>query len=88
MLQEKLPLETTAAAPLQVTEETPDKESETVPGLAPADDFIQKGNPVIPSGMVVKVDGLAPGSYRLVVQAADTADNHAPDRAVDFDVIE
>ena len=31
MLQEKLPLETTAAAPLHVADETPDRESETVP---------------------------------------------------------
>jgi VWFA-related protein len=55
-------------------------------GLAPADDFIQKGNPVIPAGMVVKVKDLPPGSYRLMVQAADAANNHAPDRLVDFDV--
>ena len=57
-------------------------------GLAPADDFIQKGNPVIPAGMMVKVKDLAPGGYRLIVQAADTANNHAPNRSVDFDVIE
>jgi VWFA-related protein len=57
-------------------------------GLAAADDFIQKGNPVIPAGLVVKVKDLAPGSYRLLVQAADSANNHAPDRMVDFDVIE
>jgi VWFA-related protein len=57
-------------------------------GLAPADEFIQKGNPVIPAGMVVKVKDLAPGSYRLMVQAADAAGNHAPDRVVDFDVTE
>src|ERR1700676_3573733 len=55
-------------------------------GLAPADDFIQKGNPVIPGGLMVKVKDLAPGSYRLVVQAVDSAGNHAPDRMVDFDI--
>jgi VWFA-related protein len=53
-----------------------------------ADDFIQKGNPVIPVGMKVKVDDLKPGSYRLVMQAVDSAKNHAPDRAVDFDISE
>jgi VWFA-related protein len=53
-----------------------------------ADDFIQKGNSVIPVGMKVKVDGLKPGSYRLVMQAVDSAKNHAPDRSVDFDVTE
>lgn len=53
-----------------------------------ADDFIQKGNPVIPVGMKVKVDDLKPGSYRLVMQGVDSAKNHAPDRSVDFDISE
>jgi VWFA-related protein len=53
-----------------------------------ADDFIQKGNPVIPIGLKVKVDDLKPGSYRLVMQAVDSAKNHAPDRTVDFDITE
>jgi VWFA-related protein len=57
-------------------------------GLAPADDFIQKGNPVIPGGLMVKVKDLAPGGYRLVVQAVDSAGNHATDRMVDFDITE
>jgi hypothetical protein len=57
-------------------------------GLAPADDFIQKGNPVIPGGMRVKVQDLAPGSYRLVVQAVDSSKNQAPNRTVDFDITE
>jgi VWFA-related protein len=55
-------------------------------GLVAADDFIQKGSPVIPAGMMVKVKDLAPGSYRLVVQAADNANNQSPNRSVDFDV--
>jgi len=53
-----------------------------------ADNFIQTGNSVIPVGLKVKVDDLKPGSYRLVMQAVDSAKNHAPDRSVDFDVIE
>ena len=53
-----------------------------------ADDFIQKGNSVIPIGMKVKVDDLKPGSYRLVMQAVDNAKNHAPDRTVNFDITE
>ena len=56
--------------------------------LIRADDFIQKGNSVIPIGMKVKVDDLKPGSYRLVMQAVDAANNHAPDRSLDFDVTE
>jgi len=55
-------------------------------GLAPADDFIQKGNPVIAGGLMVKVKDLAPGSYRLVLQAADSANHQAPNRTVDFDI--
>jgi VWFA-related protein len=57
-------------------------------GAQRADDYIQKGNPVIPVGLKVKVDDLKPGSYRLVMQAVDSAKNHAPDRAVDFDITE
>ena len=57
-------------------------------GLVPADDFIQKGNPVIPGVLMVKVKDLTPGAYRLVVQAADTANNHSPNRTVDFDITE
>ncbi len=55
-------------------------------GLAPADDFIRKGNPVIPGGLVVNVKDLPPGSYRLVVQAVDSANHQAPNRMVDFDI--
>jgi hypothetical protein len=31
---------------------------------------------------------LKPGGYRLVMQAVDGANNHAPDRFVDFDITE
>jgi hypothetical protein len=57
-------------------------------GVVRADDFIQKGSPVIPIGLKVKVDELKPGSYRLVMQAVDSAKNHAPDRSVDFEIAE
>jgi len=57
-------------------------------GVVRADDFIQKGSPVIPVGLKVKVNDLQPGSYRLVVQAVDGAGNHAPDRTADFDITE
>jgi len=53
-----------------------------------ADEFIHKENSVIPVGLKVKVDGLKPGSYRLVMQAVDGAKNRAPDRTVDFDISE
>jgi hypothetical protein len=57
-------------------------------GAVHCDDFIHKGSPVIPVGLKVKVDDLKPGSYRLVMQAVDSAQNHAPDRTVDFDISE
>jgi hypothetical protein len=57
-------------------------------GAVRADEFIHKGNPVVPIGMKVKVDELKPGSYRLVMQAVDSLKNHGPDRIVDFDISE
>ena len=57
-------------------------------GAQRCDEFIQKGNTVIPIGMKVKVDDLKPGSYRLVLQAVDSAKNSAPNRIVDFDITE
>ena len=55
-------------------------------GVQRAEEFIQKGNAVIPIGMKVKVDDLKPGSYLLVMQAVDSAKNQAPNRTVDFDI--
>src|SRR5712671_1011542 len=56
--------------------------------LVRADEYIQRGNPVLPIGMKVKVEDLKPGSYRLVMQAVDSVNNHAPDRSVDFDIVQ
>jgi VWFA-related protein len=55
-------------------------------GAIPADDFVQKGNPLVPAGMVVKVKDLPSGGYRLLLQAVDSAKNNAPNRTVDFEV--
>src|SRR5260370_28681914 len=57
-------------------------------GAQSTTDYIRKGNSVIPVGMKVKVDDLKPGSYRLVMQAVDSAKNRAPDRTVEFDITE
>ena len=57
-------------------------------GVVPADDFIQKGNPVIPVGLMVKVKELPPGSYRLLMQSVDALRNQAPQRMINFDVTE
>lgn len=55
-------------------------------GGIPAEEFIQKGNPVIPAGLRVEVKNLPVGGYKMIVQAVDSANNHAPNRSVDFDV--
>jgi hypothetical protein len=55
-------------------------------GAVSADEFLQKGNPVAPVAMLVKVKDLNPGAYRLVLMAADEAGRHAPARFLDFDV--
>src|SRR6266568_2383958 len=55
-------------------------------GTVAADDFLQKGNPVVPIGMLVMVKDLNPGNYRLILMAADAAGRKAPSRSVDFDL--
>jgi VWFA-related protein len=53
-------------------------------GPIPLEDYIQKGNAVVPFGLMVQVKDLPPGSYRLVLQAADGAHNQAPNREAQF----
>lgn len=55
-------------------------------GNVATEEFIQKGNPVIPVGLKVMVKELPPGKYRLVMLAIDGAGRVAPERSVDFDV--
>jgi len=55
-------------------------------GAVPLDDFIQKGNAVVPFGLVVQVKDLAPGNYKLVLQAADGAHNQAAPREKAFSI--
>ncbi len=55
-------------------------------GSIAADDFLQKGSPVVPVGMLVAVKDLAPGSYRLIFMAMDAAGGKAPSRTLDFDL--
>lgn len=57
-------------------------------GAAALDGFIQKGNPKVPVAMSVPVKDLAPGSYRLVMMAVDSAGHHAQNRVIDFDITE
>jgi hypothetical protein len=48
------------------------------------DQFVEKGNPVVPFALKVQTKDLAPGSYRLVLLAVDGKNNQAPQRPVDF----
>jgi hypothetical protein len=57
-------------------------------GAVHLDEFIQKGSPMVPVGMGVKVKDLPPGGYQLVVMAVDGAGNHAKNRTIDFEVTE
>lgn len=50
------------------------------------DEFIQKGSPMIPVGMSVKVKDLPAGSYQLVMMAVDGAGRHATNRTIEFNV--
>src|SRR6266481_4255736 len=50
------------------------------------EEYVQKGNAVVPFGLMVQVKDLPPGNYRLVLQAADGAHNQAPPRETQFTV--
>jgi hypothetical protein len=52
----------------------------------PLEEFVQKGNSVVPFGLIVQVKDLAPGNYKLVLQAADGAQNRAPQREASFTI--
>ena len=45
---------------------------------------IQPGNPVIPVGLKVPIDALAPGDYRIDLRATDSAGNTSAVRSVEF----
>jgi VWFA-related protein len=49
-------------------------------------DFIQKGNPVVPVGIPVQIGPLQPGDYRLEIRARDEMGNASPVRSTDFEV--
>jgi len=53
-------------------------------GVIPLDDFVQKGNPVVPFALKVDTKDLPPGAYRLVLLGVDGARNQAPQRPVEF----
>ena len=55
-------------------------------GAIPLDEFVQKGNTVVPFTLILRVSDWPPGSYRLVLQAVDAANNRAPQKEIEFTV--
>jgi len=55
-------------------------------GAIPLQDFVEKGNPVVPFALKVDTTQLKPGNYRLVLLAVDAKNNQAPQRPVEFTV--
>jgi VWFA-related protein len=57
-------------------------------GLMGLADLIRPGNPVVPIGLRLPLEKLAPGGYRLFLQAVDSAGHGSTVRWMDLDVIE
>ncbi len=55
-------------------------------GIRDTESAIQKGSAVIPLGLKLPVDTLAPGSYQLLLKAVDSEGNSSPMRSSDFEV--
>lgn len=50
------------------------------------DDYVQKGNSVVPFGLKLHINDLPPGNYHLVLQGMDGLNNRAPAKETDFTV--
>jgi len=59
------------------------KVDEGIPNMA---QNVRPGNPVVPIGLMLPVDKLAPGAYQVQVIALDSVGNKAQPRTVDFEV--
>lgn len=55
-------------------------------GAVSLNEFIQKGNSVVPFGLKLQIKDLPSGTYRLVLLAVDEANNQAPQKEVEFTV--
>ena len=47
---------------------------------------VQPGSAMVPVGLRLPTDKLAPGAYRLELSAADSAGHKAPVRSAEFDL--
>jgi hypothetical protein len=57
-------------------------------GVVPLDEFINKGNPVVPFVLKIAVKDLPAGTYRLVLLAADEKGNQAPQRETEITLMD
>jgi hypothetical protein len=53
-------------------------------GTIDATGFIEKGNPMVPLALVVPMDKLAPGNYRIEMQAGEAGGASSPIRTIEF----
>jgi len=53
-------------------------------GVVPLDEFVNKGNAVVPFALKVQVKDLPAGTYRLVLLAADEKGNQAPPKETEI----
>jgi VWFA-related protein len=53
---------------------------------APVDRFEKAGNPVIPIGIPVRLDGVQPGQYELEILALDASGNRTPVERAEFNL--
>jgi VWFA-related protein len=55
-------------------------------GTIDASPFVEKGNPVVPLALVIPMDTLTPGTYRIEVQSGETGGASSPMRTAEFEV--
>jgi VWFA-related protein len=55
-------------------------------GNVKLNDFVKAGSPVVPTGMRLPIEGLAPGQYRLEIRAVDSTGSFAT-RTADFEIL-
>jgi VWFA-related protein len=55
-------------------------------GSAPVNSFVHEGSPVVPTGLRVPIENLAPGQYRLEIRAVDSTGSFAI-RTADFEIL-
>jgi VWFA-related protein len=55
-------------------------------GNVKVNDFVKAGSPMIPTGMRLPIEGLAPGQYRLEIRAVDSTGSFAT-RTADFEIL-